>query len=347
MMDQKKVLEAQESSDPLSLVNMRFEKMRGERTPFDREWDLCDKQFDADVKIDDEGKERLNTNIEQSLIEWDVGSTSNDLVFDVKPDGYDTNVQQLEASKHVLKYFIEKEDFKAEYRTFKQDKSRYGTAVFGTGLRCDIDYVAKYNEKDVNDSQEAFYSKDTYMQRREMWKFTPKNVPIRHFFIDDQNLYQNNFNLVEDCIMLEPLTKTQFLNKYQDHPYINKAALDAVPISEDNPSYGISSPRGKIVVYHYYNKTTKQYIITVNKTALLYEGHIMYKNGKLPFVVCQHYPDSACIYGISTPRKVRTSKAYKNNIMQSIMDGSRMSTGKLVVMGASGDAIDGDFYVNS
>lgn len=194
---------------------------------------------------------------------------------------------------------------------------------------------------------DGFFSAKFIEKKVENYFFTPQNVPIRQFLIDDRYVYQNDFTKAEDCIMIETLSKEAFQGKYENMPNINKKALDAVPITEDNPAYGIPAPKGMIIIYHYYNRTTKDYIIAINRQYLLYEGKMMYKHGKLPFDVCQHYPNSACIYGISTCRKVRLSKAYKNNLMQSILDGSRLGSGKILAIGNSGENIDGDFQVTS
>ncbi len=100
-----------------------------------------------------------------------------------------------------------------------------------------------------------------------------------------------------------------------------------------------------VILYHYFNRTTKDYIIVANRTVLLYEGKIPYADGRLPFDVCQHYPDSACIYGIGICRAARPAKAFKNNQLQAIMDGSRLGSGKVWAMNSSGENTDGDFTV--
>jgi hypothetical protein len=88
-----------------------------------------------------------------------------------------------------------------------------------------------------------------------------------------------------------------------------------------------------MILYHYYNRTTKDYIIVINRQEVLYEGKIVYKNGKLPFDMCQHYPDSGCLYGIGISQRVRLWKAYKNNIAQSALRSTRLSSGKMIALG--------------
>lgn len=325
--------------------------MLGIRSPYAQEWDIDDAQFDA-VLVEDEntGQLQMNANIEQALIQTEVGRTANQLVFDVKPLSYTTNVQQLESAKYILQSFIDKEDFYDTYRTWKQDKARYGTGIWFTGLRFEVEYIPEYAPQDVDENiiGNGFFSTKFEDKRKENWFFTPQNVPIRAFFMDDRKIYQNDFNQVEDCVMLETLTPSQFVAKYKGVPGVNDEVVDqAQPIAEDNPKYGIPAPKGMIILYHYFNRSTKKYIIVVNRTLELYVGKIPYSDGRLPFDVCQHYPDSACMYGIGICRAARPAKAFKNNLLQSIMDGARLGSGKILAIGASGENIDGDWSVAS
>lgn len=62
---------------------------------------------------------------------------------------------------------------------------------------------------------------------------------------------------------------------------------------------------------------------------------MMYPDGELPFTLAQHYPNNACMYGIGICRKIRTEKAYTNNMRQYILDGAKISSGKILAMGNS------------
>lgn len=346
--ENKKVMGQQEwFSDDLSMVCNRFDNMKGQRWFFEDEWDICDQQFRAPLFTDPyTGTVIVNSNIEQNLIEAEIGRTSGSLNFDVKPSGYNTNTEQLESARYALQYYIDKENWYDERRTFRQDKARYGTAVFYTGLRNEIRIVPKFKKQKIEvELGNGIYDPNNFEEViEENWYFTPRNVPIRQFFIDDRKLWQNNFGYVEDCIMLETMTKEEFVNKYRNIKHVDEDVVNStIPIAEDNPAYGIPSPRWLIILYHYYNKITKDYIIMVNRTGILFKGKMLY--AELPFVVCQHYPDSSCIYGISIPRKVRMSKAYKNNQRQSVMDGARIGSGKILLTGMDGEIEDGFLWV--
>jgi hypothetical protein len=257
------------------MVLNRFDNMKGQRSYFEQEWDICDVQFRAEIFTDPyTGNLIVNSNIEQNLIEQDIGRTSGSLVFDVKSSGYRVNVQQLESGKFALQYYIDKEDWYSERRTFRQDKARYGSAVFYTGIRNEISVTPKFKEAKIEPEigNGIYNTKNFEDVIEEKRYFCPKNVPIRMFFIDDRKLRQNDFNLVEDCVMLETMTKEAFVNKYSQIQDMDQDVVQkTVPITEDNPAYGVPSPRGLIILYHYFNKVTQDYIIMVNRTGVLFK----------------------------------------------------------------------------
>lgn len=95
------------------------------------------------------------------------------------------------------------------------DKAKYGTGIFFTGIRQDIDIVPTYKEKEEKNTVDAFWDqKQMVEETRTEWKFTPKNVPIRMFLMDDRAMWQSNFDRVQDCIQLEFLTKEELDQRY-------------------------------------------------------------------------------------------------------------------------------------
>ena len=86
----------------------------------------------------------VNTPIEQNLIEMELGRTSGLPLFDVQPDGYRADVQKLETARYILSYFIDKEQWYRENRSWKMDKAKYGSGIFFTGIRMEIDIVPEY-----------------------------------------------------------------------------------------------------------------------------------------------------------------------------------------------------------
>lgn len=331
--------------DMLSHINQRISDMKAERDKFLPEWDMCDIQYEAEVYEDNFWKLYVNDNMEQNLTEMELGRTAWLPVFDVKPDWYKTDTQILETSRYILDYFLDKEMFYKEYRDWKMWKAKYGTAVFYTGIRLEIDKIPKFDWENDNITDAFFNNNKQSEETRTNWLFTPKNVPLRLFLFDDRQMYQSNFDLIEDCVMIEFITKESLLIRYNGIKWFDKKVLEeAMETSVEESAYWTKSWQNEMVVlYHYFNKLDKTYAININQNALLYLWKMPYPDGKLPFVVAQHYPRNNCIYGIGIPRKVRMSKAYKNNMMQYAMDGVKLSSSRLIA--TSSQAVDWDIFV--
>ncbi len=332
------------ASDTLSKINKRIEDMKNERDQFLSERDICDLQYEAEVYEDNFGKLYVNTPMEQWLLEMELWRTSGLPVFDVKPDWYRTDIQKLETARYTLDFFLDKESFYKEYRYWRADKGKYGTSIFYTWIRLEIDEIPVFGGEN-DDLVNAFFNNNKQEKEiRKSWLFTPKNIPIRTFLFDDRAMRQSDFDLAEDCVMIEFISKESLEQRYKGIEWFNQKAIeDAMPQDIEESIYGKkTNVNDMIVLYHYFNKITKQYAININKNAILYDGKMPYPDGKLPFVVTQHYPRNNCMYGIGIPRKVRMSKAYKNNMMQYIIDGARLWAGKLLA--TSSDTTDWDIY---
>lgn len=333
------------NQDLLSHINTRIEDMKSERDKFLPERDLCDIQYEAEVYEDNRGKLYVNTPMEQWLVEMELWRTAGLPVFDVKPDGYRVDVQKLETARYILDFFLDKESFHKEYRNWRMDKAKYGTSVFYTGIRLEIEEIPMFSWES-DDVVDAFFNNNKQKtEQRTNWFFTPKNIPLRQFLVDDRIVYQSDFSLAEDCVMIEFITKEALEQRYDWVKWFDKKVIsEASPSTIEETPYGTPHNKNEmLVLYHYFNRMDKTYAINLNKTDLLYRGKMPYYDGKLPFVVTQHYPRNNCIYGIGVPRKVRMSKAYKNNMMQYIVDWARLSSSRLLA--TSSDAVDWDIYV--
>lgn len=324
--------------------------MQSARSQFETERDLCDLQFNAESYEDPvTGRFMYNDDMEQSLIEMEVGRTAWEIIFDVKPSTYDTDIEKLEASKHVLRAFLEKENAYREIRTFKQDKARYWTGIFFTWIRYDTYYIAKAEDQKVSDSMWWFYTKKFKKKIKvDEWMFTPTNVPIRSVYVDDRFIRQNDPNKLEDCIFKETVTYETLEQRYKGKKNFSQDWIGTSWTSDNSPAYWVQpQDQNKLFqLYHYYNRKTRMYAIMIDDRILLYEGEMQYIRSALPIRIAQHYPNSACIYGISIPQKVRSYKAVKINMMQSIIDWARLWSGKLLATGNGSEFLD-NIYVPS
>ncbi len=334
-----------DKAEQLSRINKRIEDMKTERDKFLSERDICDLQYEAEVYEDNRGKLYVNTPMEQWLVEMELWRTAGLPIFDVKPDWFRTDIQKLETARYILDFFLDKENFHKEYRYWRTDKAKYGTGIFYTGIRLEIEEIPLFDGTSDNLIDAFFNNNKQKEEKKTNWFFTPKNIPIRTFLFDDRAMYQSNFDLVEDCVMIEFITKEALLMRYEWVKLFNQKALEnATPSAIEETIYWTQTQSNEMVIlYHYFNKIDKTYAININKQELLYDGKMPYPDGKLPFTVCQHYPRNNCIYGIWIPRKVRMSKAYKNNMMQYVIDWARLWSSKLLA--TSWDSVDGDIYV--
>lgn len=138
-------------------------------------------------------------------------------------------MQELETAKYILSYYIEKEERWKENRQWKMDKSKYGTGIFFTGIRMDIEIVPQYKEKEYNDTVSAFWDQKQMLEEvKTNRQFTPKNVPIRMFLMDDRAMRQPNFSRVEDVVMLEFITKEELEQRYGKNKHFNQEEIDQV-----------------------------------------------------------------------------------------------------------------------
>lgn len=322
--------------------------MIADREPFMPERETCDLQYESNVYEDNYGNLHVNTPIEQNLVEMELWRTSWLPLYDVTPDGYKTEVQKLETARYIIDYFLDKEDRHKEWRSFRFDKAKYGTGIFFTGISMDVEIIPTYKEKEHKSTYDAFFdTKQADDNVKINRSFTPKNIPIRMFLFDERALRQSDFSKCEDCVMIETLSRDSLVQRYWDNKYFDKEQLEQVEETQLEVSeYGIESTQPKVVLYHYFNQLTKEYAVIANKKEELFCGKMMYPDGKLPFTLCQHYPNNACMYGIGICRKVRTEKAYTNNMRQYILDGAKMWSGKILALGNSGEPIDWELFVD-
>lgn len=337
-------VEKMSDADVLSYRNQRFRDMQSVRTPFEQEWDYADAQVAAlDWTDPKTNKLWLNNKMEQPILEQRLGSRSGNLDFDVLPDTYEPNLQDAVIAKYTLNKFIGEEEYYKELRYARNDKAIYGTWVQYCGIWHEITRFYKNKEKTVieNAIGSGFYDGNYEEVVKEQWTFTPKNVPIRLFYVDDNAIFQPNFKKAVDCILLEPGTKEQLLNKWRDVPWVNVEALNRLtPIGEESPAYGIPSIHGKIVLYHCFDAITRDRVIMGNLCEIIMRTKMLYRFPWLPFDLTQHHPRNTSIYWLWEPAMMKAAHAIKNATSQSMVDGVALWAGKLMLVWGSGTSTD-------
>jgi hypothetical protein len=53
-------------------------------------------------------------------------------------------------------------------------------------------------------------------------------VPVRLFLFDESAMRQSDFSKVEDCVMMEIISKKKLLQRYEDNKYFDRDQLDSL-----------------------------------------------------------------------------------------------------------------------
>lgn len=318
--------------------------MEAERAPWLDEWAMDENQYEAPILVDNEGNFLPNSPLEQNLAEMEGGRRSWLIVYDVKSDAFTQDVQETEKAKYILDEFLDREFFYKEQKKADMNCDIYWTRVFYCGLRMETEIVKELIEPtEIEDVIWAwFYDTKQYKDSiRVKYFMTPMSLSVKDLLIDDRNLRQPDFDKCEDCVMIERLSPDSFRQRYEGNKLFDQEVVkSSQPIQSEQSEAGKNPSRGQIILYHYFNKVTKDYGINVNKNWCLYEWILFYEHGKLPFSVSQCYPNAGCIYGRWIPRKIRSEKGFKNDLYDAILKGARLSSSK--IMATTWGAIDGD-----
>lgn len=312
-------LKAEKKEFDFNKIKQRITKMETERTKIEWEWLAAEQQYESPSYIDNEGKIIYNSKIESTLSEFHVGRLANQIYRDMQPE-QQADAQELFSSKAITNYFLEKEWFYRQLAMRDHSKSIYGLGVWYTGISLDIECKfrpkkdAKVEATDVSGWVEDDDIFEEYEQYN--WSFTPKNVSPWDFYRDDRFFRQPDWNLVEDCYKIEYISEEKLKERREDNKDYDISWLQ--PTTHTDKSGIVHNDTIKI--WHYYNKNNKDYVIIGNWEKKIRNTKMKYKNGKLPFEVCQHYPDNKCIAGKGIPFKTRASKGYLNNMKQAALD---------------------------
>lgn len=331
-----------EIKDKLGHFRKRLNDMRGEREPFENQWYFNQLQVEAQ-SYEDGDKFYPNTKLEQAIIEMRLWGRTSDITIDVEPDQYEPNLDEAIIAKHVLYKFMHEEEWHKQLRYWRHDKAVTGTGVFFCGISHDITCEIKRDEVklDVQVGNGYFNNKGKKKVYNEKWYFMPQNVPLASFYVDDNAMQQPDFARAVDCIMCEFGDKEDLIAKYKNVPWVDKDALESLmPTATGETEYGQDVKHGQIVLYHYFNRITKDWYIVGNEKAVIYETMYEFDCEWLPFVLCQHHPRNNKLYGMGDPEVIAALKATKNATWQAIVGWTLLSSGKLLLSGNSGEFTD-------
>ena len=321
----------------LTFVRDRLVKMRSKRAPFDTMWDEFETQVNSISFYDNNGMLQVNVPLEKTLGETYMGRTNGKAAFDIVPDGQ-ANVEELQPTKYAMTFFMDwnlKDNFWKENKYMRDNKWQKGSGIFFTWPRSykDIRYKVKDNIT-VDDDTDLLDRKLFDEVMNETWFFFPKNIHPKDFFIDDNAYGQPDVQYADDCIYKERVTATEFNNRYaKNKAFVNTNLVtywsDINPRNKDDRAQDVRH----VILYHYFHRITKKYIIMANETTLIYNGLYLYNDGKLPFVNIQHYSNVNRFWGEWIPERIQYLKIYKSEIFQDILQGAAMNNAINLITG--------------
>ena len=274
----------EKEQEVLAHFQQRFADMDSARKMYETKWDTCDGQMEANTFYDDNGTLQVNVPMEQDLVETACGRFSGKLNFKLEPVGHQAVVEDQQASKHILSHYIRAERMHKQVSTWRRDKAVYGTAIYFCGIVADTNKTYKIKEDAEIDCADQLWNNDNYEEYvEETYSFTGYNLPLRSFWIDDRAINRKDINgkhhEAEDAIMKE----TMSLNRFKDRFGENKFFINTDEVSESadpNPAYGEQTLalNEEVIIYHYFNKVTKDYYIVANDSVVIYIGKMLNKS---------------------------------------------------------------------
>ncbi len=306
----------------------RLSKMKSVRP--DEEFTKYEVQTTAVSFYDNEWMLQVNVPLEKTLWEIYMWKTKGKVKFDILPDGQ-TDIEQLQPARYAMEFFMDgnhKENFWKENKLMREYKHKYWEWLFFTWIRSlkENIYAPKKWAEFQNWSDLLDKSKFE-KNEKETWFFFPKALHPKDFWIDDRANNQPDVQYADDCIYKERVTALELKMRYWDNTAFKN--IDKVNYRKDpeptSPNAWTVDNR-EIILYHYFHRITKNYLIVANEDEVLYDWLYLYEDGKLPFTGIQHYSAVDRFRGEGIPERIAYLKAYKSEVFQDILTGSAMSS---------------------
>jgi len=323
-------------SEWLSFAKERLVSMRTKKWEWETRFKKYEVQNNAVSLYDNNGELQVNIPLEKALGEIYMGRTEWKVTYDIIPDGQ-ANIEELQPSKYALSHFLdgnEKDNFWKENRLFRDYKRTYGTGIFYCGLRNQIFFSHQLKDKNKVHTAQELLDPESYNEvKNESWLFFPQAIHPMDFYIDDKAYGQPDAQSAEDCIRKEKISILEFQNRYGDNPaYKNVSSITGWYDQAEKNTESTSIDKNEVIVYHYYHRILKKYIIFANETTLILNWLYIFWDGKLPFVTAHHYFRSDRFWWEGIPERVAYLKAYKSEIFQDILSWAAMSSGLHLVV---------------
>ena len=321
----------------------RWTRMRAARTYYDEKWNAIDVTMLKRSQFDSYWNYLVALKEENNIMEMSSGREWTNLNYTLRPTN-EPDENELMVAKMLLDYQIYAWGFHEEWKRWLAERRRYWTCAFFTWIR----EKTKRTYQPVDESVNWIYDMD-YEENIEIQNiFTPRFVPIRNVWIDDKAL-KSGLKYASDCIIQDTMTKAEIFKKRGNNPrFKNMEQMKEYTVVNQNQPYPVEAAEQQIttekqqemVIHYYYNKDTGDMAIIAGYKRLLYRGQMVWIGGGLPIAMAQYYPDETSIYGIWIVEKIQPMVIYKTEIVQNLLDNSRMSGSPLLFLANRTD-VDG------
>lgn len=327
-------------------IKSRFDAMSTApaRVQAERDRWLADLQWTALEWYDEDMNIQMNVKLEKALEDTFCWRWDGKFNYDILPDWKEADYTELIPSKYAMAFFLDwnwKDNRRAEKSMFLRYWCRYGTAFLDTNIRSYTEerYRIKEDKKDEVDTIEDSQNKNNY----EKYSYTtnyffPKAVHPRMVYVDEMALSSPNVQDAEDIIRYEYITKLELVKRRWDNKNFDLSGISEKENENPKNENEQASNTLGILLQTYYNRITKDHVIRcVWDNKVIYAGKYLYEDGKLPLAHSQHYTNINSLYGEWQPARVRYLKAFKSEMLQSILYGAQLNSSIQFVVGNDGN----------
>lgn len=341
-MKPKKVINVEiENERFLSYYQKRWNLMKAARNPYDIKWNAIDATMLKKPQYDSYGNYLVALKEEHNVMEMSAGREWTNLNYTLRPT-WEPDQNEILVAKMMLDYQIYAGGFHDEWKRGLGERRRYWTCCFFTGI---WEKTARsYKPSDESDwLYDVKYDEVVEIQNI----FTPQWIPIRNVWVDDKAIHARMSDAT-DCIIQETLTYEEVMKRWGNNPnfkhlnLLKKQRTDNFnqPYPLESIENGTNDENKPIIIHRYYNRDTGDMAIIANYNTVIYRGKMISISWQLPIAMAQYFPDETCLYGIWIPEKIQPMVVYKEEIVQNLLDNSRMSGSPLLLIWNRSD-VDG------
>ena len=341
-MKPKKVINVEiENERFLSYYQKRWNLMKAARNPYDIKWNAIDATMLKKPQYDSYGNYLVALKEEHNVMEMSAGREWTNLNYTLRPT-WEPDQNEILVAKMMLDYQIYAGGFHDEWKRGLGERRRYGTCCFFTGIREKT--ARSYKPSDESDwLYDVKYDEVIEIQNI----FTPQWIPIRNVRVDDKAIHARMSDAT-DCIIQETLTYEEVMKRRGNNPnfkHLNLLKTQRTdnfdqPYPLESVENGTNDQNKPIIIHRYYNRDTGDMAIIANYNTIIYRGKMISISWQLPIAMAQYFPDETCLYGIWIPEKIQPMVVYKEEIVQNLLDNSRMSGSPLLLIWNRSD-VDG------